>query len=119
MLIENWNRHHPEQPGKKTYVEEQLEGHEGPVVISTDYVQAYGEQLRRFIHRPLTVLGTDGYGRSDSREVLRSFFKVDRYHIVVAALKSLADEDKLPQTTVSDALKKYGLNPEEPHALNR
>ncbi len=119
MLIEDWNRHHPEQPKKTSYVEEQLEGHEGPVVISTDYVQAYPEQLRRFIHRPLTILGTDGYGRSDSREVLRRFFKVDRHHIVVAALKSLADDDKLPYSTVTDALTKYGINPEEPHALNR
>jgi pyruvate dehydrogenase E1 component len=119
VITENWNRLHPEQPRKITYVEEQLEGHEGPVVISTDYVQAYCEQLRRFIHRPLTILGTDGYGRSDFREVLRSFFRVDRYHVVIAALKSLADEGKLPKTTVTDALRKYEINPEEPHALNR
>ncbi len=118
-LIEDWNRHHPEQPQKTSYVEKQLAGHEGPVVISTDYVQAYAEQLRRFIKRPLTILGTDGFGRSDSREVLRHFFKVDRYHIVVAALKNLADDDKLPYTAVTDALTKYGINPEEPHALNR
>ncbi|TKB25603.1 pyruvate dehydrogenase (acetyl-transferring), homodimeric type [Desulfopila sp. IMCC35006] len=118
-VIEDWNRTHPEQPKKRSYVEAQLEGHEGPVVISTDYVQAYAEQLRRFIHRPLTVLGTDGYGRSDSREVLRRFFKVDRYHVAVAALSSLADDGKIPYTTVSDALKKYDINPEEPHALNR
>ena len=119
LLTESWNRNHPEQPAKKSYVEEQLEGHEGPVVISTDYVQAYAEQLRRFIDRPMTVLGTDGYGRSDSRAVLRKFFQVDRYHVVVAALKGLADEGKLPPATVSDALKKYQINPEEPHALNR
>jgi pyruvate dehydrogenase E1 component len=119
VITENWNRLHPEQPRKKTYVEEQLEGHEGPVVISTDYVQAYCEQLRRLINRPLTILGTDGYGRSDFREVLRSFFRVDRYHVVIAALKSLADEGKLPKTTVTDALRKYEINPEEPHALNR
>ncbi|MGB3211331.1 MAG: pyruvate dehydrogenase (acetyl-transferring), homodimeric type [Desulforhopalus sp.] len=119
ILTEDWNRNHPEQPRRKTFIEEQLDGHKGPVVISTDYVQAYGEQLRRFIHRPLTILGTDGYGRSDSREVLRNFFKVDRYHIAVAALKSLADEGKIPLSTVSDALKKYGINPEEPHALTR
>ena len=118
-IIEDWNRHHPGQPKKLSYVEAQLKGHEGPVVISTDYVQAYAEQLRRFIGRPLTVLGTDGYGRSDSREVLRRFFKVDRYHVVVAALKCLADEGKLPYSTVSDALQKYGINPEEPHALKR
>ncbi|EKD34698.1 MAG: hypothetical protein ACD_75C02230G0001, partial [uncultured bacterium] len=68
LLIDDWNRYHPDQPRKKSYVEEQLEGHPGPVVISTDYVQAYPEQLRRFIRRPLTILGTDGFGRSDSRE---------------------------------------------------
>ncbi|GAB6191084.1 pyruvate dehydrogenase (acetyl-transferring), homodimeric type [Desulfocastanea catecholica] len=119
VLMENWNRLHPQEARKKTYVEEQLEGHEGPVVISTDYVQAYGEQLRRFIPRPLTVLGTDGYGRSDSREVLRRFFQVDRYHVVVTALKSLADAGELPMTTVTDALRKYQINPEEPHALTR
>ncbi len=119
IIAEAWNRNHPEQPRKKNYVEEQLERHEGPVVISTDYVQAYCEQLRRFIHRPLTILGTDGYGRSDFREVLRSFFQVDRYHIVIAALKGLADEGKLPKSTVSEALKKYEIDPEEPHALNR
>ena len=110
---------HPQQPRKKTYVEEQLAGHEGPVVISTDYVQAYGEQMRRLIDRPLTILGTDGYGRSDSREVLRSFFQVDRYHVVVAALKSLADIGRLPMTTVTDAMKKYAIHVDEPHALNR
>jgi pyruvate dehydrogenase E1 component len=119
VLIENWNRLHPQETRRKTYVEEQLVGHEGPVVISTDYVEAYGEQLRRFIDRPLTVLGTDGYGRSDSREVLRGFFQVDRYHVVIAALKSLADAGKLPMSTVTDALKKYAIHPDAPHALNR
>lgn len=119
LLVEDWNRFHPEEPRKKCYAEEQLEAHEGPVVISTDYVEAYAEQLRRFIPRRLTVLGTDGYGRSDSREVLRSFFKVDRYHVVVAALKSLVDEGTLPASKVCEALRKYGLDPEQPHALSR
>jgi len=119
VLIDDWNRYHPDQPRKKSYVEEQLEGHPGPVVISTDYVQAYPEQLRRFIRRPLAVLGTDGFGRSDSREVLRDFFKIDRYHIAVAALRSLADEGKLPQSRVKEAMEKYSINPETPHALNK
>ncbi len=119
MVIEDWNRNHPDQPRKTTYVEEQLEGYPGPVVISTDYVQAYGEQLRRFIHRPLTILGTDGYGRSDSREVLRSFFKVDRYHVVIAALKSLSDDGQLPLSKVTEALEKYNIDPEAPHAITR
>lgn len=119
MIADDWNRYHPDQPRKKSYVEEQLEGHAGPVVIATDYVQAYSEQLRRFIHRPLTILGTDGYGRSDTREVLRNFFKVDRFHIVIAALRSLAGEGTLPSTTVSEALRKYAINPETPHAVTR
>lgn len=119
ILMEDWNRSHPEQEPKKSYVATQLEDHPGPVVISTDYVQAYAEQLRRFIDRPLAILGTDGYGRSDSREVLRSFFKVDRYHIVVAALKVLADQGQLSQGKVTEAIGTYDINPEEPHALTR
>ncbi|MFW2366512.1 MAG: pyruvate dehydrogenase (acetyl-transferring), homodimeric type [Desulforhopalus sp.] len=119
VCIEDWNRMHPEEVPKKSFVEEQLEGFEGPVVISTDYVQAYIEQLRRFIKRPLTILGTDGYGRSDSRAVLRSFFKVDRYHVAVAALKSLADDSQLPVSVVSDALKKYEITCDAPHALTK
>jgi pyruvate dehydrogenase E1 component len=118
-LIEDWNRCHPDQTPKISYVEHQLVGHEGPVVISTDYVQAYAEQLRRFIPRPLTILGTDGYGRSDSREQLRRFFKVDRYYVVIAALKSLADQGQLPVSTVSETLKQYDINPDEIHALQR
>jgi pyruvate dehydrogenase E1 component len=117
VCIEDWNRMHPEEIPRKSYVGEQLEGFEGPVVISTDYVQAYAEQLRRFIHRPLTILGTDGFGRSDTRAVLRSFFKVDRYHVAVAALQSLTDDNQLPVSIVSDALKKYGIDPDAPHAL--
>ena len=119
LLIEDWNRMHPQEPKKKSYVEQQLASFQGPVIISTDYVQAYCEQLRRFIDRPLTILGTDGYGRSDSRETLRRFFKVDKYHVVIAALKSLADMDKVPYKMVSEAIEKYGVNPEEPHALKR
>ncbi len=119
QLVEDWNRTHPEQNVKKSYIEKQLESHPGPVVISTDYVQAYPEQLRRFIKRPLTVLGTDGYGRSDTREVLRRFFKVDRYHVVLAALKRLADEGRIPLMKVNEAIEMYKINPEEPHALNR
>ena len=119
VLYDDWNRLHPEDEPKRSYVEAQLDGHEGPVVISTDYVQAYAEQLRRFIPRPLTVLGTDGYGRSDLRPVLRRFFKVDRYHIVIAALKSLADEGKIEASIVAEAIKKYDIDPDAPHALTR
>jgi len=119
VLNEDWNRMHPDQEPRRSYVEEQLQGHEGPVVASTDYVQAYVEQLRRFIPRPMTVLGTDGYGRSDLRPVLRRFFKVDRYHIVVAALKSLADENRISRESVVEAIKMYEMDPDAPHALTR
>jgi len=119
MEIDEWNRMHPEDPPRQSYVEEQLAGHQGPVVISTDYVQAYPEQIRRLIPRPLTVLGTDGFGRSDSREVLRNFFKIDRHHVVVAAVKALADSGELPSGKVAEAVKRYGIDPEAPHAIRR
>ena len=119
MQAEEWNRLHPEQSPRQSWVEEAMQGHAGPVVISTDYVRAYAEQIRRLIDRPLTVLGTDGFGRSDTRAVLRDFFKVDRYHAVVAALKALADEEVLPVATVTDAITRYGLNPEAPHSIDR
>jgi pyruvate dehydrogenase E1 component len=119
MEVDDWNRNNPEQQPRKSYVREQLEGFAGPAVISTDYVQAYSEQLRRLIPNPLTILGTDGYGRSDSREVLRNFFKVDRYHIVVAALKALADQGFLSLARVSEAIRKYEINPDAPHPVNR
>lgn len=119
ILVEDWNRMHPEQPGRKTYIEEIMSGFDGPVVISTDYVQAYGEQLRRFMPRPLTVLGTDGYGRSDMREVLRRFFKVDRFHIVIAALQGLVEQKNLSVDVVSRAIAQYDINPEASHAITR
>ncbi len=119
MMIEDWNRNHPEEVSKKSYVEELMKGHNGPAIISTDYVQAYSEQIRRLIPNKLTILGTDGYGRSDTRETLRNFFKVDRYHIVLSALKALADEGTIPLKQVSAAIKKYSINPDAPHPINR
>lgn len=119
LEAENWNRLHPDQPAKKAYVTEIMNGHDGPAVISTDYVNAYPEQLRRLIPNPLTILGTDGFGRSDSREALRDFFQVDRYHIVIAALKSLADEGSLAVDQAAEAIKKYGIQTELSHPLNR
>ncbi|MFV0436481.1 MAG: pyruvate dehydrogenase (acetyl-transferring), homodimeric type [Desulfopila sp.] len=119
MLVDDWNRNHPEERPRRSYVTEQLAGFTGPAVISTDYVQAYSEQLRRLIPNRLTILGTDGFGRSDSREVLRDFFKVDRRHIAVAALKGLADEGSIPAGQVSEAIRKYAINPDAAHPLQR
>ena len=119
ILVEDWNRMHPEQPRRTTYVEELMRGYDGPAVVATDYVQAYGEQLRRLMPNPLTVLGTDGYGRSDMRQVLRLFFKVDRFHIVIGALQGLVDQERLSPDVVSRAIAQYDIDPDAPHALNQ
>ncbi|WP_028583501.1 pyruvate dehydrogenase (acetyl-transferring), homodimeric type [Desulfogranum mediterraneum] len=116
---ERWNLLHPDQPPRIPLVSRLLRDHPGPAVISTDYLQAYPEQLRRLIPNPLTILGTDGFGRSDTREVLRAFFQVDRFHICVAALKGLADQGALPRETVSQALAGYGIDPDTDHPLGR
>jgi len=119
LIAEDWNRLHPDQPEKMSYVTEALLGHEGPAIISTDYVSSYSEQLRRLIPNPLTILGTDGFGRSDARATLRNFFKIDRYHIVIAALKALADQEEIPLDIVSTAIKRYSIDPETPHPITR
>ena len=83
QAVDRWNLLHPTETPKLSYVQQQLGSLDEPVVIATDYMKAYGEQLRRYIPAPLHVLGTDGFGRSDSRETLRKFFEVDRYFIVI------------------------------------
>ncbi|MEZ4601463.1 MAG: pyruvate dehydrogenase (acetyl-transferring), homodimeric type [Syntrophotaleaceae bacterium] len=119
MLQEEWNRLHPDQEPRQSHVEKKLQGHEGPAVLATDYVRAYGEQIRRLVGRPITVLGTDGFGRSDFRPVLRDFFKVDRRHVAVAALKALADQGVLEASTVSEAIAKYEIDPEAGCSVER
>ena len=86
----------------------------GPVIAATDYMRAFAEQIRAYVPRRYVVLGTDGFGRSDTREKLRRFFEVDRYYVTVAALKALADEGALPAAKVAEAMKKYGLDPAKP-----
>ena len=115
--VDRWNLLHPESKPKRAYLTEQLDGAEGPVVIATDYMKNYAEQMRKYIEQPLTVLGTDGFGRSDSREALRSFFEVDRYFITVAALKSLADQGSIKHSVVSEAIKSFGIDPEKANPL--
>lgn len=115
--VDRWNLLHPESKPKRAYLTEQLDGAEGPVVIATDYMKNYAEQMRKYIEQPLTVLGTDGFGRSDSREALRSFFEVDRYFITVAALKALADEGAIKHSVVSEAIKSFGIDPEKANPL--
>ncbi len=91
---------------------------QGPVIAATDYVRALADQIRTFVPRRYAVLGTDGYGRSDTREQLRHFFEVDRYWITVTALKALADEGAIGTDVVQQALGKYGLDPGKPYPLH-
>ena len=109
---ERWNLLHPTELACVPYVTQQLSKVQGPVIASTDYMKNYAEQIRAFIPagRSYKVLGTDGFGRSDFRSKLREHFEINRHYIVVAALKSLADEGKIPQAKVAEALKKYGIN---------
>ena len=112
---ERWNLLHPEKTPRQPWVAKCLQGHQGPAVAATDYVRAFAEQIRPYLDRRYVVLGTDGYGRSDTREALRHFFEVDRYFITVAALKALADDGALPAATVAQAIEKYGIDPNKPN----
>ncbi len=109
---ERWNLLHPTELACVPFVTQQLSKSSGPVIASTDYMKNYAEQIRAFIPagRSYKVLGTDGFGRSDFRSKLREHFEINRHYIVVAALKSLADEGKLPATAVAEAIAKYGIN---------
>ena len=116
--VQRWNMLHPDKKSKTTYVEQCLKGHKGPAVAATDYIRTYADQIRNFINdRSYTVLGTDGFGRSDTRAQLRKFFEVNCYYIAVAALKALADQGDIPVKTVTDAIKKYGIDPEKPNPI--
>jgi pyruvate dehydrogenase E1 component len=117
QAIDRWNRLHPLEKQKSSYLEQCLSGRRGPVIAATDYIRSYADQIRKWVPGSYTVLGTDGFGRSDTRAQLRKHFEVNRYHIVVAALKALADTDELPAGKVDDAIKKYGINPEKPNPL--
>ncbi|TNF88623.1 MAG: pyruvate dehydrogenase (acetyl-transferring), homodimeric type [Gammaproteobacteria bacterium] len=109
-----WNQLHPTKKARRSYLETQLQGRKGPVVIATDYIRAYSEQLREFIPSRFEVLGTDGFGRSDTRENLRTFFEVNRYYVAVAALKALCDDGTIETKVVQQAIKKYAIDPEKP-----
>lgn len=112
MEVERHNRLHPTGEQKVAFVTEQLQGHEGPVIVSTDYIRGFAERIRHAIPKEngeFVVLGTDGFGRSDSRANLRNFFEVDRYHVAIAALNALANQGKLDKKTVQVAIDKYGI----------
>jgi pyruvate dehydrogenase E1 component len=115
---ERWNLLHPHERARKPYVQQCLAGRTGPFVAATDYMRIVADQVRQWVPGRYHVLGTDGYGRSDSRAALRGFFEVDRRYVVVAALKGLADEGKLDIATVTSAIEKFGIDPETPNPVS-
>ena len=112
-----WNRLHPESKAQQPYVTQCLLDAEGPVIAATDYMRLYADQIREFIPHNYHVLGTDGFGRSDTRAALRSFFEVDCGHIVVTALHALALANKVEQSVVTKAIKYYKLDPDKPNPV--
>ncbi len=114
LSAQRWNMLHPTKKEKVSYVESLLKEPSIPTLATTDYMKIYADQIREFIPGHYAVLGTDGFGRSDTRKQLRKFFEVNQYYVVVAALKALADEGTVPMKTVSEAIKKYNIDPEKP-----
>ncbi len=114
LEVERWNNLHPtaEKP-RRSYLEKVLEGRDGPFIAATDYMKIVPEQIERWVPGRFVTLGTDGYGRSDSRAALRDHFEVNRYYIAVAALKALADDGALDQKTVQDAIVRYKIDPDK------
>ena len=118
MACDDYNRLHPMEEEKVPWITEQLAQHDGIVIAATDYMRNYSEQIRAWLpdNRPYTTLGTDGYGRSDSRAQLRNFFHVNAEHIVVATLKRLADEGEVEMRLVKDAITSLGIDVDQPPA---
>jgi pyruvate dehydrogenase E1 component len=114
LEVERWNTLHPSSEPRESYVARCLSGHPGPVVASTDYVRTFADQIRQWVPGQYRVLGTDGYGRSDYRRNLRRFFEVDRRHVALAALKSLADAGDVEVGRVQEAIERYEIDPEAP-----
>ena len=111
--VERWNLLHPDAPPKTPFVRDCLEQADGPFIAATDYMRTVPDQIRQWVPGPLYTLGTDGYGRSDSRAALRDFFEVDRRYIVLAALRSLADTDRMDMATVTSAMERFEIDREK------
>jgi pyruvate dehydrogenase E1 component len=114
LAIERENRFHPTAKAKQSYVTQCLGNESGPVIAATDYMKAYADQIRQFVPQRYVVLGTDGFGRSDTREQLRDFFEVDHRYIVLAALKALADEGQFDAAKIVTAMQVMGIDAEKP-----
>jgi pyruvate dehydrogenase E1 component len=109
-----WNTLHPTEEARVSYLGQCLQNRRGPAIYASDYVTAYADQMRPFLRRRFKALGTDGFGRSDRRAKLRHFFEVDRFFVVVTALKALADDGEIDHEIVKQAIEKYGIDSEKP-----
>ncbi|KAA0694897.1 pyruvate dehydrogenase (acetyl-transferring), homodimeric type [Halopseudomonas laoshanensis] len=116
--VERWNRLHPTKKPRQSFVEQSLAKHTGPVIASTDYMKLFAEQIRQWVPGNFKVLGTDGFGRSDSRRKLRHFFEVDRYWVAYSALSALVESGDLKPKVLTDALKTFGIDPEKTNPLD-
>jgi pyruvate dehydrogenase E1 component len=118
LAIERRNMLHATDARQQNYIQQALADREGPFIAATDYMKTVADQIRQWVPGPYTVLGTDGFGRSDSRAELRRFFEVDRHYVVVAALKALADEAKIDTQTVLMAMQTFGIDPEKSNPVS-
>jgi pyruvate dehydrogenase E1 component len=117
LAIERWNLLHPDEEPRRTYVQELLGDRTGPFIAATDYMKTVADQIRQWVPGRYAVLGTDGFGRSDSRAELRRFFEVDRHYVAIATLKALADDGKVEAKVVSQAMQSFGIDAEKPNPL--
>jgi pyruvate dehydrogenase E1 component len=115
--VTRWNMLHPSEPARLSYVENCLKDCTGPVVAATDYMKIFADQIREFVPGRYKVLGTDGFGRSDTREKLRQFFEVDRHYVTIATLQALAEDGKISTEVVTQAIRKFGIDPDKPNPV--
>jgi pyruvate dehydrogenase E1 component len=113
MEIERWNLLNPHEKRKKSYVQQCLDKKEGPIIAASDYTRSFSDQIRPYTLKPFYSLGTDGYGRSDTRKNLRKFFEVDKEHIVTYTLSALANEQLIATKEAEKAIKKYKIDREK------
>jgi pyruvate dehydrogenase E1 component len=119
LAVDRWNRLHPAEPVRRPYIRQVLEGTQGPVIASSDYMKAIADQIAPWLDGRLVALGTDGFGRSENREHLRDFFEVSAKHIVAATLSRLARDGKFDAARAVEALGELGVNPELPDPARR
>jgi len=111
--VERWNRLHPQEASRCSHLQHCLAG-DSPIIAASDYVRAWPQLVGSYLQAPFVALGTDGFGRSDTRAALRDFFEVDRFHIVLAALTALREQGLVDAALCAQAIERYGLAPEQP-----